>query len=148
MSDDEKKPLPKPVDWEELYPGRFLKAVEFKGRQYTLTMTAVDVEELESDKGTKVKGVVSLKETEKQWALNRTNGICLREMFGKKVQEWKGKRVTLFPGTHNGEPCIRVYGSPDIAETFDVTIKLPRKKPTTMTMHKTETKAAPPPKGP
>ena len=145
MSDDAKgepKKLPKPVDWEELYPGRFLKAIDFKGGRYTLTIQAIDLEELEGDKGPQIKGVITFKETDKLWAINRTNGACVKAMFGRKVQEWKGKRVTLFPGTHNGEPCIRVYGSPDITDTFDVTIKLPRKKPTTMTMHKTEAKPA------
>lgn len=143
MSDEPKnepKRLPKPVDWEELYPGRFLKGIDLKGNRYTLTVVDVNLEELEGDKGPQTKGVITFKETEKLWAMNRTNGVCVKAMFGRKVQEWKGKRVTLFPGVHNGEPCIRVYGSPDIAEAFEVTIKLPRKKPTTMVMHKTDLK--------
>ncbi len=141
MSDDEKKKvLPKPVDWDELYPNRFLKAVEFKGNRYTLTIVDVILEELEGDKGPQVKGIVAFKETEKQLALNKTNGICLKAMFGRKLADWRGRRVTLFPSEHKGEPCIRVFGSPDIPETMQIEIKLPRKRPATMTMHKTEVK--------
>lgn len=133
------KVLPKPVDWDELYPGRFLKAGDFKGKQVTLTISEVRIEELVGDKGPQIKGVISFEKTEKQWALNKTNGICLKEMFGRQVQEWVGKRVTLFPSQWNGELCIRVYGSPDIPADKEVTIALPRKRPFNMTMHRTGT---------
>lgn len=129
------KVLPKPVDWDELYPGRFLKAVEFKGKKVTLTMASVVLEELVGDKGPQIKGVIAFKETEKQWALNKTNGICLKEMFGKKVQEWVGRRVTLFPDQWDGEDCIRVWGSPELDADREVTIQLPRKRPFKKTMH-------------
>lgn len=131
------KVLPKPVDWDELYPGRFIKATEFKGQKVTLRISEVRIEELVGDKGPQIKGVIGFERTEKQWALNKTNGLCLREMFGRKVQEWVGKRVTLFPSQFDGEDCIRVWGSPDIAEDKQITIALPRRRPFEMTMHRT-----------
>jgi hypothetical protein len=135
---EQAKVFPKPVDWDELYPGRFLKATDFKGKNVTLKIKEVNLEELVGDKGTQVKGVVSFDKTEKQLALNKTNGICLKSMFGKKVQEWVGKRVTLFASVWNGEECIRVFGSPDIDATNEITVQLPRKRPILMTMHKVE----------
>jgi hypothetical protein len=129
--------LPKPVDWDELYPGRFLKAGEFKGKKVTLTIAAVNIEELVGDKGAQIKGVIAFKETEKALALNKTNGICLKEMFGRKVQEWVGHRVTLFPDQWDGEDCIRVWGSPELEADKEVSITLPRKRPFKKTMHKT-----------
>jgi hypothetical protein len=135
---EQAKVFPKPIDWDELYPGRFLKATDFKGKNVTLKIKEVNLEELVGDKGAQVKGVVSFEKTEKQLALNKTNGICLKDMFGKKVQEWVGKRVTLFASVWNGEECIRVYGSPDIPETREITVQLPRKRPIAMTMHKVE----------
>lgn len=137
-NDDDKQLLPKPVDWDEMYPSRFIKASEFKGKQVTLTITAVDQEILVGDKGKQKKGVISFKQTDKQWAINRTNGVCVKAMFGDKVQQWVGKRVTLFPGMHDGEPCIRVWGSPDLDKDFVVLVSLPRKRPFNMTMHRTE----------
>lgn len=128
--------LGKPIDFDELYPGRFIKAGEFKGKQVTLRIAGVSIEELVGDKGPQIKGVVSFEKTEKVWALNKTNGICLKEMFGRKVQEWVGHRVTLFPSTWDGEECIRVFGSPDIAAELEITISLPRKRPYSMTMHR------------
>jgi hypothetical protein len=63
-------------------------------------------------------------------------------MFGKKVQEWVGKRVTLMPSLWNGEDCIRIYGSPDIEVDKEITVQLPRKRPQRMTMHKVTLRAA------
>ena len=126
----------KPVDWDELYPGRFIKAGEFKGKKPTLTIKDVDTELLIGDTGKEqLKGVISFVETPKGLPLNKTNGICLKAMFGRKVQEWVGKRVTLFADKWNGEEATRVWGSPDIKEEMAVEVKLPRKKPIMMTMH-------------
>lgn len=128
----------KPVDWDELYPGRFLKAGEFaatRSNRVLLTITAVDLDELESDDGKKVKGVITFREVPRQLAMNKTNGICLKAMFGRKVQEWVGKRIVLFADKWNGEDCIRVYGSPELREDIKVEIKLPRRKPYNMVMH-------------
>jgi len=132
---EQTKTFPTPVDWDELYPNRFIKATEFKGKKPTLTMTTVRIEELSCDTGPKIKGVISFKETEKCWALNKINGTCLKHMFGRKVQDWVGKRVTLFAGTWNGEEAVRVWGSPDIQADSEVTIALPRKRPFNMVMH-------------
>lgn len=128
----------KPVDWDELYPGRFLKAGELHGKKVTLTIRDVDVEELIGDKGAKMKGIVSFEKTPKQIALNRTNGTCLREMFGRTLANWVGKRVVIFPGEWNGEPCIRIWGSPDIDRDMQIEVALPRRRPVPMTMHSTK----------
>lgn len=137
---NDKRAFAKPVDWDELYPGRFIKAADLKGKNVTLTIASVDLEELEGDKGKQIKGVVGFEKTEKQLALNKTNGICLKEMFGKKVQSWVGKRVTLMPAMWNGDDCIRIYGSPDLGEDREIVVQLPRKRPQPMTMHKVELK--------
>lgn len=137
------KVFPKPVDWDELYPGRFLKAGELQGKKVTLTMVDIDTEELADDEGKKkVKGIIAFKETPKQIPLNKTNGLCIRAMFGRKLSDWSEKRITLFADKWNGEDCIRIWGSPDITENMEVEIKLPRRKPSMMTMHVVEKKAS------
>jgi hypothetical protein len=144
----EPKRLAKPVDWDELYPGRFLKASDLKGQRVTVTIKSVDLEELEGDGGKIVKGVIGFAGKEKMMALNRTNGLCLRSMFGKKVQAWEGKRVTLIPtetkfGAETVD-AIRIYGSPDIPRDIEIELKLPKKRPIKMTMHRTEGRGSAP----
>lgn len=133
---ESKRIFPKPVDWDELYPGRFLKASELKGKKVTLRMREVTIEELIGDKGAQIKGLIAFEKTEKMLALNKTNGTLIKAMFGSKVQQWVGKRVTLFEDTWDGEPCIRIWGSPDIAADMEVQVALPRKRPFMKTMHK------------
>lgn len=128
----------KPVDFDQLYPGRFIKAGELLGKKPTLTITDVDLEDLiGEDNKPKAKATLTFRETEKQMVMCKTNGLCLKHMFGKKLSDWVGKRVTIFEGSWNGEPCVRIWGSPDVERDFEVEISLPRRRPFKMTMHKT-----------
>ena len=86
----------KPVDYDQLYPGRFIKAGELRGKKVTLTIADVDLEDLVGDDGKeKAKAIVSFRETPKKLVTCKTNGICLKEMFGKKLADWIGKRVRI-----------------------------------------------------
>ena len=123
------------VDFDELYPGRFIKAGSLQGKQVTLKIADVHVEYLEGDAGKKWKGVITFEKTEMQLVLNKTNGTCLKEMFGREVPKWIGRWVTLFPSEWNGEPCIRIWGSPELKEDRTIEVALPKRKPIKMVMH-------------
>lgn len=128
-------------NYDELYPGRFLKAGLFKGNKPTLTIKDVDTEQLEDNTGKpKTKAILSFVERPMELVMCKTNGICIKAMFGKELSNWIGKRVTLFAGNWNGEECVRVWGSPDIQEEIKVEVELPRRKPFSMVMHKMATK--------
>ncbi len=136
---DTPRKLKKPTVFDQLYAGRFLKAGELLGKKVTLTISDFDLEELQGDDGAKkAKAIISFKETEKKLVACKTNGLCIRDMFGKELVNWVGKRITIFEDTWNGEPCIRVWGSPDIAEDLEVTVTLPRRRPFKKVMHKVE----------
>ena len=141
MSEPERK---KPVDFDQLFPGRFIKAGLMLGKTPTFTITSVDTEELPQEKGgDRTRGVLSFRETKLQIVLNRTNGECLKAMFGRSVQDWAGKRVTLCtdkdrdPSGGGMVDCIRVFGSPDIAQDITVEVKLPRRKAKPRTLKRT-----------
>lgn len=132
----------KPVNFDQLYPGRFLKAGSLVGKKVTLTIKDADVEVLEGEKGPAKKAIISFVETDMSLVACKTNGLSIKAMFGPEITNWVGKRITLFPGTWNGEDCIRIWGSPDIERDKDVVIALPRRKPFNMTMHRVERQAA------
>lgn len=141
--------MAKPTNYDELYPGRFLKAGLLKGQKVTLTIKDVDLEQLEDNTGKpKGKAIISFEERPMELVACKTNGLCIKAMFGKELADWRGKRITLFQGQWNGEECIRIWGSPDIEKQFDVTIELPRRKPFPMTMHKMAQKSEQQPKPP
>jgi hypothetical protein len=129
------KVIERPIDWDELYPGRFIKPSDLKGKKVSLIISRVRVEELVGEKGPQMKGIINFEGKEKALPLNKTNGLCLKAMFGSKVQQWVGHKVTLFESVWDGDACIRVWGSPELTEDRQVTIALPRKRPFDMTMH-------------
>lgn len=125
------------MDFDALFPGRFLKAGLFNGQDVTLTIAAVKVDELpgKTPKTKEKKAVLSFVEEEKELVLNKTNGICLKAMFGRETNAWVGKRVTFFPKQQHfdldddGEKkevelCIRVRGSPDLAHPTPIDTKV------------------------
>lgn len=140
MMNEEPKKHPKPTSYDQLYPGRFIKAAELLGKKVTLTMSDIELEDLEGDDGKKTKCIISFKETPKKLVACKTNGVCVKEMFGKELANWMGKRITIFEDVWNGEPAVRIWGSPDIPEEFEVTVSLPRRRPFKKTMHKMEAK--------
>lgn len=147
---NEQKVLPKPISYDELYPGRFIKAADLRGQRTTLQIIEVIREELQDEKGVKTKGILKFRGTDKQLALNRTNGECIKGMFGHLLADWIGKRITLAPVPYDGTlplditHMIRIYGSPDIANDMKVNVRLPRKRPIAITMHKVEKGSAKP----
>lgn len=96
-----------------MHPNDYLAAIEFKGRDVTLTIKAVAHEELTMAGGKKdTKPVLSFNETKKRFICNKTNASSIASMYGKQALEWIGKRVTLYPTTtavgKKQEDCIRV----------------------------------------
>jgi hypothetical protein len=139
---EQPRKLKKPSVFDQLYPGRFLKASELLGKKVTLTIVDVDLEELQGEDGAKkAKAIISFKETEKKLVACKTTGMQIREMFGKELANWIGKRITIFEDVWNGEPATRVWGSPDIPEDMEVTITLPRRRPFKKTLHAVEVRS-------
>ena len=125
----------KGLDYDALFPGRFIKAGDFKGKDVTLEIANVRIEDLPNDAGgNKVKGIIAFKGAKKEWVLNRTNGEALKAMWGRDTGDWIGKHVTLYPAQFNGDLAIRVKGSPDLTEPLAYELKLPRKRPQKMTL--------------
>ena len=131
------KKHPKPTSYDQLFPGRFIKAPELLGKKVTLTMLDIELEDLQGDDGKpQTKCIISFKETPKKLVACKTNGLCIKEMFGKELKNWIEKRITLFEDSWNGEPATRVWGSPDIAADMEITVSLPRRRPFKKTLHK------------
>ena len=80
-------------DLNELYPSKWIKASDLKGRQVTVTIDRVEVESL----GNEMKPVVYFKGRDKGLVCNKTNGLMLAEICGSSnTDDWPGHSVTLF----------------------------------------------------
>lgn len=129
------------MDFDKLFPGRFLKSGEFDGKDVSLTIKGIRLEDLPQDGGgTRTRGIVSFQETPKELVLNRTNGECLKAMFGRNTGAWIGKRVVFFPApfidpfTREKGTAIRVRGSFDIERDITFDLRLPMRKPQRVTL--------------
>jgi hypothetical protein len=129
-----------PDTYSELYPNRFLHADQLKGRKVTLTIKNVDVEELTGENNKKAaKVILSFAERPLELVTPKTNGECLRRMFGSKPHEWVGHKITLFPSTtsfgRETVDCIRIWGSPDLPADMPITIPQGRKRALEVVLH-------------
>ena len=123
------------MNWENMFPGKYIRSTEFNGKDVTLTITAVVLEDLPDDKGgNKKRGIVSFKETPKALVINRTNATSIKNMFGPETDKWAGRRITLFaapftdPFTGELGTAVRVRGSPDISEAMEFQARIGRKQ--------------------
>ena len=86
------------LDGELMFPNDYLAAVEFKGRDVTLTISAVSKEALQMmDGGKKNKLVLRFDKTAKKLVCNKTNADSIAQVHGAKAEKWVGQRVTLYP---------------------------------------------------
>jgi hypothetical protein len=140
--------MTKGMSFDELFPGKYIKAGEFKGKDVTLTVTAVEREMLSNGAGGEEgAAIVSFKETEKQFVMNKTNGVCFRAMFGDDTGAWLDHRITLHAvkdesGLSESGLCIRVAGSPEIDKPLKFRAHLGRKL-VTQTLVPTKGKSKP-----
>jgi hypothetical protein len=140
-----------PETYADCVDTRFMTAEELGERKVTLRIAGVYREELADDEGgTKVKTTMEFARPsgeviKKRLVMNRTNLDCLRALWGERVADWVGHRITIYaiPNAFRGKPGVRIWGSPELEADTVVTISLPRKKPFKMTLHKIERAPAP-----
>lgn len=136
------------TSFDSLYPGRFIKAGEFGGKTPTVTIKAIHRDMLANGSGSEEPAViVEFNETDKSWVMVKTNGVCLRAMFGDDYSEWIGKRITLHAvkdtsGLSESGLCIRVLGAPHLDKPLKFKARLGRKM-VTQTLHPTGNGKAP-----
>jgi hypothetical protein len=107
------------MNFDELYPGRFLKAGLIPGGIATFTVQSVYREDIEGND--KASVIMKFFEISYQYVLPKINAVAISEMFGKNVQNWINQQITFyttnkimpFPSRPQ-EKVIRVYGSPAI----------------------------------
>ena len=131
--------------WRSLIPSEYLKASDLAGRDFTLTIVAIERRQLDKlakpgadddakgKSGKERRGVVTFKETEKFLPLNVVNAMSLAAMWGNDYTQWGGRRVTLYPGRdrlgREEVDAIRVRGAPDLENPIEFEVPRPRRKP-------------------
>ncbi len=78
----------------DLYPSKFLKAEDLKGRTVKVKIKKVDIEEIGQDKDQ--KAVAYFDGVERGLVLNKTNAFAIAEIHGDPTDDWTGKEIEIF----------------------------------------------------
>jgi hypothetical protein len=129
-------------DYATYFSGRYINANLVEGLNLRpLTIQRIQAEEVENpDKPSEKKErmVIYFEGAKAGWLVNRTNAECLVALFGRRTEDWVGKRVALKSEMvrvgPTQQPGIRVHGSPDIDTDVKFGLRLPRKRPQPYTL--------------
>ena len=69
------------MDFDELYPGKFMKAGTFARQMLTCTIKRIYKETMEGEDGGETKVVMVFDEQELPLILAKINAFCIKEMF-------------------------------------------------------------------
>src|SRR5262245_5578917 len=96
------------MNYDEMYPGRYLKPGDLSGREARVTINDVTTELVGGER----KNIMAFAGKNKQLVLNKTNANTIMRAYGKETDGWIGKELILFATTvdFRGEsvPGIRV----------------------------------------
>lgn len=101
----------------DLYPPRWVKAEDLKGKTTVVTIAGATVESFYvpqiNDQKTAV--VLSFEGKKKRLILNKTQCISLIQITGSEVfSDWIGREIVLAPGkAANGKPTIVIRSVPE-----------------------------------
>lgn len=98
------------MNYEALYPSKYLKAADLEGSPVTVVIEKVVEEEMQDGE---VKPVLHFQGAHKAHVMPRINGRKIAELVGSnETREWAGKAITLYPSqTEMGGKmvdCVRI----------------------------------------
>ena len=107
------------MDDRKAFPKDYLASHDLDGKDVPLTIDHAEQSMIRGENGEEKKLVLFFTETRKDTGkpakivLNITNARTIAAMHGNEMDEWKGKRIALYPTTCNafGDPntdCIRI----------------------------------------
>jgi hypothetical protein len=76
-----------------VFPSKYLRASDLQGREITVTISHLTMEEFDGDP----KPVAYFVGKEKGVALNKTNSTNIASAYGPETDDWQGKSVILYP---------------------------------------------------
>lgn len=79
---------------QEVFPSKYLKAADLQGRNITVEIKHVELEQVGSDKET--RPVIYFVGKDKGLVLNKTNADVIGAIAGDETDDWVGVKIVLF----------------------------------------------------
>lgn len=81
----------------DLFPSKYVKAGDLNGRAVTLTIKELKIEKMGHGAEEERKPVLYFDKATKGLVLNRTNAMIIAGLYGNETDDWRGKRITIYP---------------------------------------------------
>jgi len=83
-------------DYRSMFGAKYLGAWDLAEKDVTMTIAKVQGEELTNKGGKDKRPVVYFEGTEKAFICNKTNAKTIATLYGPKVSQWVGKKITVY----------------------------------------------------
>lgn len=117
---------------DELFPSRFLKWTDLKGKNVRLTIKGVSIEEFDDGR----KPALAFEGTDKLMTLNKTNALVIADMYGPETTKWPGNQIVvahekvLFAGKMTDTIRVHRPRPPDVDYQAPITQRRDMEAPT------------------
>lgn len=105
-----------PTTVSDLFPSRWLKAADLRGRTATVTIAKAQIEQLHNPRTNQkeIRLVLFFAGKSKQLCLNKTQAMTLARITGtEEFEHWPGHIISLSPAeTRNGQDTITISQPP------------------------------------
>lgn len=82
----------------DAYPSKYLAAADLDGRDITVTIDDVKLEDIGQGQNKEQKLVISMKGKDKQFVVNKTNAKTISKVLGSDdTDDWIGQRIIIGP---------------------------------------------------
>jgi hypothetical protein len=81
----------------DAFPSNFLKADDLQGKEVTVKIEEVTLEELGQGNDKEEKLMISFQGKSKKLVCNKTNARTIEKLHGGDTDDWIGKRIILAP---------------------------------------------------
>src|ERR1700674_2927754 len=82
---------------KDVFPGKYMKVEDLNDNDAVVTIERVVQEDIGQGEDRKTKVIIYVDEFEKGFVCNKTNWNTIAKLYGDESDEWKGKRITLWP---------------------------------------------------
>ena len=82
----------------EIFPSRWLSGHDLNGKQISVTIHEVTMEEMQTQRnGSEAKPVVWFEKAQKGLVMNKTIAMAIAKAHGPDTDNWAGQAITLYP---------------------------------------------------
>jgi len=80
------------MNMNDIFPSKFVKAADLRGRDVTVVIGSADIEKIGEDR----KLVLYFQGKDKGLVTNKTNADRIAMMYGPDTDDWLGKEIVLY----------------------------------------------------